>query len=147
LILAPVVGRKAKTGEEITGENGDEKNPQARLSGFRAVYVFDISQTEGKGLPVLTEVQSDVSGYRERLVKFVEAKRIEPNYSAQIRPPKACHTAGRLRSSPGCSLPRNSLRWCMRSDTYVAQRFMWRLPRDAHKDGSITADQRHIIVE
>ncbi len=31
--------------------------------------------------------------------------------------------------------------------TYVAQRFMWRPPRDAHKDGSITADQRHIIVE
>jgi hypothetical protein len=96
LILAPVVGRKAKTGEEITGENGDEKNPQARLSGFRAVYVFDISQTEGKDLPVLTEVQSDVSGYRERLVKFVEAKRIEPNYSAQIRPAKGLSHGGKI---------------------------------------------------
>ena len=29
---------------------------------------------------------------------------------------------------------------CMTSTSYVAQRFMWRLPRDAHKDGSITAD-------
>jgi hypothetical protein len=31
--------------------------------------------------------------------------------------------------------------------TYVAQRFMWRPPQDAHKDGSITADQLRIIVE
>src|ERR1700687_5801426 len=35
----------------------------------------------------------------------------------------------------------------MTSTSYVAQRFMWRPPRNAHKDGSITADQRHIIVE
>jgi hypothetical protein len=31
--------------------------------------------------------------------------------------------------------------------TYVVQRFMWCSPRDARKDGSITAEQRHIIVE
>jgi hypothetical protein len=36
--------------------------------------VFDISQTEGNELPTLTEVQGEVSGYRERLVKFVEAR-------------------------------------------------------------------------
>jgi N-terminal domain of anti-restriction factor ArdC len=41
LILAPMVGRKRQPGEETTGENGDEKNPQAQLHGFRAVYVFD----------------------------------------------------------------------------------------------------------
>jgi hypothetical protein len=40
LILAPMVGRKAKTLEETTVE-GEEKNPQAQLYGFRAVYVFD----------------------------------------------------------------------------------------------------------
>ena len=44
--------------------------------------------------------------------------------------------------------PRNSRHApCMTCTSYVAQRFMWRPPRDAHKDGSITADQRHIIVE
>ena len=30
---------------------------------------------------------------------------------------------------------------------FVAQRFMWRSPRDAEKDGAITVDQGHIIVE
>jgi len=33
LILAPLVDRKVKTVEEITGENGEEKNPQAQLYG------------------------------------------------------------------------------------------------------------------
>src|ERR1700680_476255 len=71
LILAPLVGRKRKTLEETTGEE-DEKNPQAQLYGFRAVNVFDISQTEGKDLPALTEVQGDVSGSRERTGKVGE---------------------------------------------------------------------------
>jgi len=79
LILAPMVGRKGKTVEEITGENGEEKNPQAQLYGFRAVYVFDVSQTEGKDLPQLAEVKGDVSGYRERLVKFVEGQSLFPS--------------------------------------------------------------------
>jgi len=51
LILAPMVGRKRQPVEEITAENGEEKNPQSQLYGFRAVHVFDISQTEGKDLP------------------------------------------------------------------------------------------------
>jgi antirestriction protein ArdC len=96
LILAPMVGRKVKTVEEITGENGEEKNPQAQLNGFRAVYVFDISQTEGKDLPALTEVQGDVSGYRERLVKFVEAQSIELRYSDKIGPAKGLSHGGKI---------------------------------------------------
>lgn len=40
LILAPMVGKKTKNLEETT-VGGDEKNPQAQLYGFRAVYVFD----------------------------------------------------------------------------------------------------------
>jgi hypothetical protein len=36
------------------------------LTLFRAVYVFDISQTEGKELPTLTEVHGDMSGNLSR---------------------------------------------------------------------------------
>ena len=96
LILAPLVGRKGKTLEGTTGEDGEEKNPQAQLYGFRAVYVFDISQTEGKDLPALTEVQGDVSGYRERLVKFVEAQSIELRYSDKIGPAKGLSHGGKI---------------------------------------------------
>ena len=50
---------------ELESENcADEPKPQQQLYGFRAVYVFDVSQTEGKDLPALTEVKGDVSGYR-----------------------------------------------------------------------------------
>jgi antirestriction protein ArdC len=95
LILAPLVGRKLRPAEETTG-GGDEKTTQAQLYGFRAVYVFDISQTEGKDLPALTEVQGNVSGYRERLVKFVEAQSIELCYSDQIGPAKGLSHGGKI---------------------------------------------------
>lgn len=96
LILAPMVGRKSKSLEETTAENGEEKNPQAQLYGFRAVYVFDISQTEGKELPQLTEVKGEVGGYRERLVKFVEARSIELRYSDKIGPAKGLSHGGKI---------------------------------------------------
>ena len=73
-----------------------ERRPEPQLVGFRAVYVFDISQTEGKELPTLTEVQGDVSGYRERLVKFVEARGVTLNYSERIAPAKGLSFGGKI---------------------------------------------------
>ena len=94
LILAPMIGRKkADSGSEATE---DAKQSQAQLYGFRAVYVFDISQTEGKDLPTLTEMQGDVSGYRERLVKFVESQGITLNYSDKIAPAKGLSHGGKI---------------------------------------------------
>jgi hypothetical protein len=60
------------------------------------VYVFDISQTEGKELPTLTEVKGDVSGYRERLLKFVEARGVTLNYSERIAPAKGLSFGGKI---------------------------------------------------
>ena len=95
LILAPLAGRKRKTVEEIT-VGGEEKDSQPQLYGFRAVYVFDISQTEGEDLPQLAEVKGDVSGYREQLVKFVEGKSIELLYSDKIGPAKGLSQGGKI---------------------------------------------------
>src|SRR5271170_1053682 len=57
-ILAPMVGNKRNKGENAE-QNTDAKVTQGQrtLYGFRAVYVFDRSQTDGKDLPALTEVQ------------------------------------------------------------------------------------------
>ena len=63
-ILAPMVGNRRNT-EENAELATDAKETQPTLYGFRGVYVFDITQTEGKELPTLTEVNGDVSGYRE----------------------------------------------------------------------------------
>src|SRR5439155_5158773 len=56
LILAPMVGyRRSRQNEiatEIDTDNvADERKTAQQLIGFRAVYVFDITQTEGKELP------------------------------------------------------------------------------------------------
>src|SRR5205814_3198116 len=62
LILAPMVGYRMSRQNEIatdinTDNAADERKPKQQLIGFHAVYVFDISQTEGKELPTLTEVK------------------------------------------------------------------------------------------
>ena len=98
-ILAPMVGNKRKKNEnqaENAEQTTDAKETQPTLYGFRGVYVFDIAQTEGKELPALTEVQGDVSGYRERLVKFVEGQGITLNYSEHIAPAKGLSYGGKI---------------------------------------------------
>jgi hypothetical protein len=79
-----------------TDNAADERKAGPQLFGFRAVYVFDISQTEGKGLPTLTEVQGDVSGYRERLFDFVHSQGVELNYSERIAPAKGLSHGGKI---------------------------------------------------
>src|SRR5947208_3529074 len=100
LILAPMVGRKRPTDEvatEIESENSaDERKPQQQLYGFRAVYVFDVSQTEGKELPTLTDVEGDVTGYRERLIEYVESQNIKLRYSEKIAPAKGLSSGGSI---------------------------------------------------
>ncbi len=94
-ILAPMVGNKRKK-DENAEQNADAKETQPTLYGFRGVYVFDIAQTEGKDLPTLTEVNGDVSGYRERLFKFVEAQSVELSFSERIAPAKGLSYGGKI---------------------------------------------------
>jgi hypothetical protein len=100
LILAPMVGLRRSRQNEIatdieTDNAADERKPEQQLIGFRAVYVFD-SQTEGKELPTLTEVQGDVSGYCERLFGFVQSQGVELNYSERIAPAKGLSHGGKI---------------------------------------------------
>jgi hypothetical protein len=95
LILAPMISRKKTNGAAEPTADAKEATA-AQLYGFRAVYVFDVSQTEGKDLPALTRVQGDVSGYRERLVKFVESQNVTLNYSEGIAPAKGLSFGGKI---------------------------------------------------
>ena len=101
-ILAPMIGSRRSRQNEIatdinTDNTADERNPEPRLVGFRPVYVFDITQTEGKELATtLTEVSGDVSGYRERLFKFVEGQNVELSFSERITPAKGLSHGGKI---------------------------------------------------
>ena len=97
-ILAPMVGRRSlrrNSDRRAEAKTADERKPQQQLYGFRAVYVFDVSQTEGKELPTLTEVEGDVSGYRERLSSSWRAQNIKLSYSEKIAPAKGLSSGGR----------------------------------------------------
>ena len=61
-LLAPMIGiRRKKHGE---AEKDITKQNQPVLIGFRAAYVFDVSQTEGEPLPDLSErVKGEVGEY------------------------------------------------------------------------------------
>src|SRR5713101_2238821 len=100
MILAPMIGRNKPTdgiATEIQTDNtADERKPQQQLYGFRAVYVFDVGQTEGKELPTLTDVAGYVTGYRERLIEYVESQSIKLRYSEKIAPAKGLSSGGRI---------------------------------------------------
>ena len=101
MILAPMVGRKAQRREEIateieTSNAAEERKAEQELYGFRAVYVFDVDQTEGKELPSLTDVRGDVTGFRERLIEYVGSQGIKLSYSEKIAPAKGLSSGKRI---------------------------------------------------
>ena len=84
-ILASMIGIKRK--KDAEAEKDITKQNQPVLVGFRAVYVFDVSQTDGAPLPELsTKVEGSVGEYRERLFPFVAAQNIELEYKESISP-------------------------------------------------------------
>jgi hypothetical protein len=56
------------------------------LVGFRAAYVFDISQTEGNELPEHACVSGDAGANRDLLIEFVNAQGIELEFNERIAP-------------------------------------------------------------
>src|ERR1700691_226466 len=82
-ILAPVIGVRRK--KDAEAEKDIRTQNQAVLVGFRSAYVFDVSQTEGKDLPELSErVSGDAGEYRERLIDFVIAQGIQLEFTETI---------------------------------------------------------------
>lgn len=73
-ILAPMMRTATKKGKD---ENGDETEEQVSWMSYRAVSVFDVSQTEGKDLPkgdFCKALTGDAEGFKitfDKLVKFV----------------------------------------------------------------------------
>ena len=98
-ILAPLIGTRKKKdveAKDITTQN------QPVLVGFRGVYVFDVSQTEGAELPGLpNRVRGNVGEYRERLIDFVISQGIELEFKDSIAPALGMSYGGRIAILPG----------------------------------------------
>jgi hypothetical protein len=99
-ILAPVIGVRRK--KDAEAEKDIRSQNQAVLVGFRSAYVFDVSQTEGKELPELSErVTGNVGEYRERLVDFVIVQGIQLEFKESIAPALGMSYGGRIAILPG----------------------------------------------
>jgi len=72
VIIAPMLLRK-----NDGGTDGDDE----KILRFRAVYVFDVSQTDGEPLPEPTAVCGNPNGHTDRLKALVEAHAIELEYA------------------------------------------------------------------
>ena len=78
-ILAPIVGhRRRKDAADEEQSASQEAKPTPILIGFRAVYVFDHSQTEGADLPEFEHsITGEVGDQRERLIAFLDEQNIK----------------------------------------------------------------------
>ena len=100
-ILAPMIGTRRKKDTESTSKDPAAVNKPV-LVGFRAVYVFDVSQTEGAELPAFTErTKGDVGEYRERLIDFTIAQGIQLEFKDSIAPALGMSYGGRIAILPG----------------------------------------------
>jgi hypothetical protein len=101
-ILAPLIGVRRKSDEEA--EKDIRTQNETFLVGFRAVYVFDVSQTEGAELPELSgKVTGSVGGYRERLVDFITRQGIALEFNESIAPALGVSYGGKIVLLPGQS--------------------------------------------
>ena len=104
-ILAPMVGHRRR--KDDTNQNSspdDNANPAPVLIGFRAVYVFDVAQTEGADLPEFEHnITGDVGEHRDRLTAFLDAQNIALEYSENIAPALGVSYGGKIALLPGQS--------------------------------------------
>ncbi len=99
-ILAPLIGYKRQPGEQV--KDSDEK-PKPFVIGFRRVFVFDISQTEGADLPEPARVSGEVGYHRARLFEFVEQQGIILEFNERIAPAQGASYGGKIVLLPGQS--------------------------------------------
>jgi hypothetical protein len=103
-ILAPMMGHRRRRDGSDQSSSQDDAKPMPVLIGFRAVYVFDVSQTEGADLPEFEHnVSGDVGGHRDRLIAFLAAQNIALEYSENIAPALGVSYGGKIALLPGQS--------------------------------------------
>jgi len=104
-ILAPMVGHRRKKDDADRSQTQETTaKPAPVLIGFRAVYVFDVAQTEGADLPEFEHnITGEVGAHRERLIDFLAQQNITLEYSENIAPALGVSYGGKIAILPGQS--------------------------------------------
>ena len=92
VIIAPML-IKAKEDADA----GDTPDSERSILRFKAVYVFDVSQTDGEPLPVIARVGGNPNGHTDRLKAHVAARGITLEYAEDLGGPDGLSCGGRIR--------------------------------------------------
>ena len=102
-ILAPMIGYRRKKDDAEQDSNASAK-PQPMLIGFRAVYVFDVVQTEGEDLPEFEHnITGEVGAHHDQLIAFLVQQNIALEFSEKIAPALGVSYGGKIALLPGQS--------------------------------------------
>ena len=103
-ILAPMI---AKTRRDDNAKPEGEANTNGRpaLLGFRKVYVWDESQTEGAPLPEMEKVTGEAGAYLDRIREYVIAQGVTLEYNESIAPALGVAFGTTIRLLPGQTKP------------------------------------------
>jgi hypothetical protein len=106
-ILAPMIGYRRRNAEAAQNTDADgSAKPQPTLIGFRAVYVFDVAQTEGEDLPEFEHsISGEVGEQRDRLIDFLAQQNIALEFNERIAPDLGVSYGGKIALLPGQSKP------------------------------------------
>jgi hypothetical protein len=106
-ILAPMIGHRRRNTEAAQNTDADgSTKPQPVLIGFRAVYVFDVTQTEGADLPEFeNNISGEVGDRHDRLLDFLAQQNIALEFSERIAPALGVSYGGKIALFPGQSKP------------------------------------------
>ncbi|HEY1902580.1 MAG TPA: ArdC family protein [Terracidiphilus sp.] len=102
-ILAPMIGYRRKKDDAEQDRDASAK-PQPMLIGFRAVYVFDVAQTEGEDLPEFEhDITGEVGAHHDQLIAFLVQQNIALEFSVKIAPALGVSYGGKIALLPGQS--------------------------------------------
>jgi len=103
-ILAPMTGFRRRKSSDGEAEQEQLTKPQPVLIGFRAVYVFDVAQTEGSDLPEFEHsISGEVGEHRDRLIDFLAQQNIALEFNEKIAPALGVSYGGKIALLPGQS--------------------------------------------
>ena len=100
-ILAPMIA----VPRNHNAKSDSEASNKPALLGFRKVYVWDESQTEGAALPELEKVTGTAGVYLDRLREYVIAQGITLEFDEKIAPALGMAAGTTIRILPGQTQP------------------------------------------
>jgi antirestriction protein ArdC len=97
-ILAPLVYKRTA---EVVDDQAEPENHEVKvLRGFKIVYVFDVSQTEGKELPQFAGISGEPGEQLRRLEALITESGIELRYEVIPGGALGCSSLGTIRIRP-----------------------------------------------